>query len=88
MQIRDLHFATIMYSTVLYICLHLSQQVVGCSIRHGRCSDVSFALLSHHKTRKARLSVFGSMFVPILINGHEPWVMTEGLLSQMQMSKI
>jgi len=28
----------------------------------------------------AKLSVFKSIFVPILTNGHEPWVMTERIL--------
>jgi len=31
-----------------------------------------------------KLSVFKSVFVPILSYGHEPWVMTESILAQVQ----
>jgi len=36
----------------------------------------------------ATLSVFKSVFVPLLIYGHESWVMTEGVMSQAQAAKI
>jgi len=35
----------------------------------------------------AKLSVFKSTFVPILTYGHESWVMTERILTQMQAPK-
>ena len=37
---------------------------------------------------KGKLSVFKSIFVPILTYGHESWVMTERVQSQIQASKI
>jgi len=36
----------------------------------------------------AKLSVFKSVFVPILTYGHESWVMTEKILSQVQAAEM
>jgi len=36
----------------------------------------------------AKLSVFKSVFVPILTYGHESWVMTERILTQVQAPKV
>jgi len=35
-----------------------------------------------------KLSVIGSVFVPILIYGHESWVLTERILSQVQAAQM
>ena len=58
-------------------------------VRSGKASIVMRAL--HHSvvlkaklSRKAKLSVFKSIFVPILTCGHESWVLTERVRSQMQ----
>jgi len=34
--------------------------------------------------KNAKLSVFKSIFVPILLYGHESWAITERILSQVQ----
>ena len=39
-------------------------------------------------SRKAKLSVFKSIFVPILTYGHKSWVMTERVRSQMLTSEM
>jgi len=37
-------------------------------------------------SKKAKLAVFKTIFVPILTDGHEFWVMTERIRSQVQAS--
>ena len=51
--------------------------------------------VSHHSvvlkrelSKKAYISVFKSIFVPIFIYNHGPWVMTEKVRSQMQASEM
>ena len=39
-------------------------------------------------SKKAKLSVFKTVFVPILTYGHESWVMTERMRSQVQASEM
>jgi len=58
-------------------------------IRVGKANEVlrEFHGLCGHKTRAfntTKLSVFKSVFVPILTCGHESWVMTERKLTQVQ----
>ena len=62
-------------------------------VRSGKASAVMRALhhsvvLKRELSRKAKLSVFKSIFVPILTYGHESWVMTKRLRSQMQASEM
>ena len=45
-------------------------------------------VLKRELSRKAKLSVFKSIFVPILTYGQESWVMTERVRSQMQASEM
>ena len=45
-------------------------------------------VLKRELSRKAKLSVFKSIFVPILTYGHESWVMTERVRTQMQASEM
>ena len=45
-------------------------------------------VLKRELSRKAKLSVFKSIFVSIPTYGHESWVMTEGVRSQMQASEM
>ena len=58
-------------------------------IRSGKASAVMRALhysvvMKRELSKKAKLSVFRSIFVPILTYGHESWVMTERMRSQVQ----
>ena len=39
-------------------------------------------------SKKAKLSIFKTVFFPILICGHEPWVMTKRVRSQVQASEM
>ena len=39
-------------------------------------------------SKKAKLSIFKTVFVPILTYGHESWVMTERMRSQVQASEM
>ena len=39
-------------------------------------------------SKKAKLSIFKAVFVPILTYGHESWVMTERMRSQVQASEM
>ena len=61
-------------------------------VRLGKPSAVMRAL--HHLlskqelSRKAKLLVFKSIFVPIFIYGHKSWVMTKKAQSQMPVSKM
>ena len=62
-------------------------------VRSGKASAVMRAL--HHSvvykrelSRKAKLSVFKSIFVSILTYGHESWFMTESVRSQMQATEM
>ena len=45
-------------------------------------------VLKREQSRKAKLSVFKSIFIPILTYGHECWAMTERVRLQMQASKM
>ena len=62
-------------------------------IRIGKASAVMRALhyavvMKRELTKKAKLSVFKAVFVPILTYGHESWVMTEWMRSQVQASEM
>ena len=61
--------------------------------RIGKASAVMRALhysvvMKRELSKKAKLSVFRSIFVPILTYGHESWVMTERIRSQVQASEM
>ena len=61
-------------------------------VRLGKASDVMrdlhhLVVLKRKLSKKAKLSVFKLIFVPILIYGHESWAMTERVPSQMQASE-
>ena len=49
---------------------------------------LSTVVLKRKLSRKEKLLVFKSIFVPILTNGHRSWVMTERLRSQMKASEM
>ena len=44
--------------------------------------------LKRELLRKSKLSVFKSIFVPLFAYGHESWLITEKMQSQMQASKM
>ena len=61
--------------------------------RIGKASVVMRALhysvvMKRELSKKAKLSIFKAVFVPILTYGHEPWVMTERMRSQVQASEM
>ena len=59
--------------------------------QESKCCNASFAPFSRLKRellRKAKLSVFKSLFVPMLTYGHKSWVMTKKVQSQMQASEM
>ena len=61
--------------------------------RIGKASAVMQALhysviLKRELSKKAKLSIFKTAFVPILTYGHESWVMTKRVRSQVQASKM
>ena len=61
--------------------------------RIGKASVVMRALhysvvMKRELSKKAKLSVFKAVFVPILTYGHESWVMTERMRSQVQASEM
>ena len=61
--------------------------------RIGKASAVMRALhysvvMKRELSKKAKLSVFKAVFVPILAYGHESWVMTERVRSQVQASEM
>ena len=61
--------------------------------RKGKASAVMQALhysvvIKQKLSKKAKLSIFKTVFVPILTNGHESWVMTERLQSQVQATEM
>ena len=45
-------------------------------------------VIKRELSKKAKLSIFKAVCVPILTDGHESWVMTERVRSQMQASEI
>jgi len=45
-------------------------------------------VMKRELSKKAKLSVFRTVFVPILTYGHKFWVMTERIRSQVQASEI
>ena len=60
--------------------------------RIGKASAVMRALhyslvMKRELSKKAKLSIFKAVFVPILTYGHESWVMTERVQSQVQASE-
>ena len=62
-------------------------------VRAGKANAAMRALhnsvvLKRELSRKAKLTVFKSIFVPILTYGHESSVMTERVRSQMQTSEV
>ena len=61
--------------------------------RIGKASAVVRALhysvvMKRELSKKAKLSVFKAVFVPILTYGHESWVMTERMRSQVHASEL
>ena len=61
--------------------------------RIGKANAVMQALhysvvMKRELSKTAKLSIFKAVFVPILIYGHESWVMTERLQSQVQASEM
>ena len=61
--------------------------------RIGKASAVMRALhysvvMKRELSKKAKLSVFRSIFVPILTYGHESWIMTDRIRSQVQASEM
>ena len=46
------------------------------------------AAIKRELSKKAKLSIFKAVFVPILTYGHESWVMTEKMRSQVQASEM
>ena len=44
-------------------------------------------VMKRELSKKAKLSIFKAVFVPILTNGHESWVMTKRVRSQVQASE-
>ena len=46
------------------------------------------AVMKRELPGKSKLSIFKTGFVPILIHGHESWVMTEKMRSQVQASEM
>ena len=45
-------------------------------------------VMKRNLSKKAKLSIFKTVFVPILTYGHESWVMTERMRSQAQASEM
>ena len=45
-------------------------------------------VMKRELSKKAKLSIFNTIFVPILIIGHESWVMIERVQLQMQASEM
>ena len=61
--------------------------------RIGKASAVMRALhysvvMKQELSKKAKLSIFKTLFAPILTYGHESWVMSEKVRSQVQASKM
>ena len=61
--------------------------------RIGKASAVMRVLhysvvMTRKLSKKAKLSIFKAVFVPIITYGHESWVMTERMRSQVQASKM
>ena len=61
--------------------------------RIGKASAVMRALhnsvvMKRELSKKAKLSIFIAVFIPILTYGHESWVMTERMRSQVQASEM
>jgi len=61
--------------------------------RMGKTSAVMRALqysvvMKGEMSKKANLSVFRTVFIPILTYGHESWVMTERICLQVQASEM
>ena len=57
--------------------------------RIGKASAVIRALhysvvMKRELSKKAKLSIFKAVFIPILTHGHESWVMTKRVRSQVQ----
>ena len=45
-------------------------------------------VMKRELSKKAKLSIFKAVFVPILTHGHESWVMTERMRSHVQASEM
>ena len=45
-------------------------------------------VMKRELSKKAKLSIFKAVFVPILTYGHESWLMTERMRSQVQASEM
>ena len=45
-------------------------------------------VMKRELSKKAKLSIFKAVFVPILTYGHESWLMTERVRSQVQASEM
>ena len=45
-------------------------------------------VMKRELSKKAKLSILKTVFIPILTYGHESWVMTERMRSQVQASEM
>jgi len=69
------------------------RQIEELDNRMGKASAVMLALqysvvMKRELSKKAKLSVFKTVFAPILTYGHESWVMKERIRSQVQASEM
>ena len=44
----------------------------------------NLVVMKRELSKEAKLSIFKTVFVPVLTNSHESWVMTERVRSQVQ----
>ena len=82
---------TFKYLGVAFTCD--ARQDEELNTRIGKASAVMRALhysvvMKRELSKKAKLAIFKAVFVPILTYGHESWVMTERMRSQMQASEM
>ncbi|KAK3534420.1 hypothetical protein QTP86_015228 [Hemibagrus guttatus] len=68
----------------------LDRKKVACTLQTDRCSGSSNAVYVVKKelSRKAKLSIYQSIYVPTLTYGHELWVMTERVRSRIQAAEM
>ena len=57
----------------------------ACAVMRALHSSI---VMKRELLKKAKLSIFRAVFVPILTYGHESWVMTKRVRSQVQASKM
>jgi len=75
------------------VCTSDGRQDEELDTRIGKASAVLRALqysvvMKRELSKKAKLAVFKTVFVPILTYGHESWIMTERIQSQVQASEM